>query len=439
MAGVYSKITKKLDDHTVEVIRKSAASMIVKIMGMTVGLLVSIFLGRTLGADGLGVINLANRIGSLLLVFTVFGMNNVLVKFISIKREKGDFGAIANYMFSASVFNGTVALLFAVCGVFLVPILVTYLFKESELRIPLMLAVIMIIPQTYSRIFASGLIGYKKIWQSNLVEDTLSIWIVGFLLLIIHFTNIGINVEKVALAYAIGRLVVTFSIFIYWKKIRGYKKRERSFVLKPMIQMALPMLLVSTSGIIAANADIVMLGWLSDSRQVGLYSVAARLALMTSFFLQITNASVSPKLAALYSQGKNEEMQMMVNQVTKGLIVLAILSFLFFAFLGKYILLFWGSEFSSAYIILLILAAGQFVNISTGPAGYILTMCGKEKVHSKISIISVCVNVILNIVLISYYGAIGAAIATAFTVSMENVFKSILAKKLIGINTIKFN
>ncbi|MBS2210206.1 flippase [Carboxylicivirga mesophila] len=438
MIKIYNTIVSKLDIHTIEVIRKSSASLIVKVLGMIVSLLVSVYLGRTLGAEGLGVVNLANRVGSLLLVFTIFGMNNVLVKYISINREKRDFNSIANYIYSATKFNGFVALVIAVLGLLLVPLLVGYVFNESQLRIPLILAFVMIIPQTYSRVFASGLIGYKKIWQSNLVENTLSIWVVGAILLIIHYSQFDINVENVAMAYAIGRLVVSFSIFFYWKKIRGYQKDRRTLVLKPMLKMALPMLLVSTSIIIAANADIVMLGWLSDAKQVGLYSVAATLALLTSFFLQLTNSSISPKLASLYAEGKINELNILVQRVTSGLIFIAILFVFIFVFLGKYILQLWGDEFDEAFNILIILCIGQFVNISTGASGLLLIMCGYEKVHSKISLFFVLLNVVMNYFLISNYGAVGAALSTAITEAGINIVKVIYAKKYVGVLTLPF-
>jgi O-antigen/teichoic acid export membrane protein len=69
-----------------------------------------------------------------------------------------------------------------------------------------------------------------------------------------------------------------------------------------MLKMAAPLLVVSGTYVISANADIVMLGWLSNSKDVGVYSVAARLALLVSFFQVVTNSAISPKLAALYAQ-----------------------------------------------------------------------------------------------------------------------------------------
>jgi O-antigen/teichoic acid export membrane protein len=98
---------------------------------------------------------------------------------------------------------------------------------------------------------------------------------------------------------------------------------------------------------------------------------------------------------------------------------------------GKYILNFWGSEFIYAYPILITLSIGQFFNISSGCSGLLLTMTGHEKVHGYISLSSLLVNIILNIVLISKYGALGAATATAITISLENITKLLFVKKLI--------
>ena len=50
-----------------------------------------------------------------------------------------------------------------------------------------------------------------------------------------------------------------------------------------------------------------MLGWLSNSTEIGLYSVAARLALLTSFVHLVTASSLSPKIASLYAEKKHHE------------------------------------------------------------------------------------------------------------------------------------
>jgi O-antigen/teichoic acid export membrane protein len=425
----------KLDEHTLEVVKKSSASMIVKTTGMLVGLLVSIFLGRTIGAEGLGIINLANTIASLLIVITLFGFNNVLIKNIAISHYNKDWRAISQNIYTSTWFNGSLAFLLALIGILSASYFSRTIFNNPNLEIPLIIAIAMIIPQTFSRVFASGLNGFRKIWQSNLVNEALSIWVVAFGIVILQILKIKITVINVAILYAIGRLVVSCSIFVYWKSIFTYKG-EKSLILKPMLKMALPLLLVSGTSIIASNADALMLGWLSDVREVGLYTVAARLALLVSIFLQVSNAAISPKLASLFATNNIVEINILVKRVTLGLVIIAILFLIVFIIGGNFILGLWGNEFKEAYLVLIILAVGQFFNISTGCAGMLLIMCGFEKIHGYISLFFMVLNLILNYILIVSYGAVGAAIATAITVGFENIAKLILVKNKIGISTI---
>lgn len=422
-----------LDEHTLEVARKSAASMVVKAGGLVVGMLVSIYLGRTLGSEGLGIVELSIRIASIMLVFTMFGMPNVLIKNIAIANSNQDYQKVSDNLHTALLFNGGLAFVLAVLIYLLSPLICLSWLDLPLLLIPLKIASIAVIPQTFSRIFASALNGLKKVWQSNLVNESLSYWTVALLLLILHYSDYGVDVVKIAWIFAISRIVVLLCIYLYW---RGYfkLKQKGQWNLKSMIGPALPLLLVSGTSLIASNADAVMLGWLGSASDVGMYTVAARLATLMIFFLVVTNSAISPKLAAMYASSDLQGMQLMVQRVTKLLVLIALVFMVCFVLIGEFVLGFWGAEFREAYWVLLILGAGQFVNISTGCAGMLLVMCGYEKIHGYISLGSVCLNLVLNYFCITRWGYIGAALATAFTISIENLIKVYFARGLVGIS-----
>ena len=203
-----------------------------------------------------------------------------------------------------------------------------------------------------------------------------------------------------------------------------------------MLKMAVPLLFVSATTLLTSSVDIIMLGWLTDTSKVGLYTVAARLVLFVAFFLQITNAAISPKLATFFNNNQLKEINIMVQQVTFWLIIIGLISSLFFLIFGKSILGFWGDEFSSAYVCLMILCLGQFINISTGCSGVLLIMSGNEKIFSYISALFLVLNIVLNYFLITRYSEIGAAIATATTIIAENIIRVIVVKQKTGISTI---
>ena len=154
--------------------------------------------------------------------------------------------------------------------------------------------------------------------------------------------------------------------------------------------------------------------------------------------MQVTNASIAPKLASLYDESKISEMQLMVQRVTKGLAIVGLLFITFFIVLGQWLLDFWGAGFQEAYWVLVILSIGQFFNMATGCSGMILVMCGFEKIHGYISLVAVILNIILNVLLILSYGALGAAIATAITATFANLTKFVFVRKKLKISTIKF-
>lgn len=417
-----------LDEHTLEVVKKSSASTVVKVTGMAIGLVVSVFLGRTIGADGLGIINLSFQIVQILMIVGLLGMPQVIIKEVAIARSQKNLVQIGNVMYTVYLLNGIITLLLSIMVIVAAPWISQNLFHEPKLTWPLIIAVIVMTPMVFSRLFSSGLIGYKKIWQSNLVNQTLSAAITGVLLLAMWLFKVSISVNSVAVAYAIGRIGVTISIGIYWRTIYNYKN-QREFIGKLLFKTAKHLIIVSASTVLFNSLDMIFLGYFENSEQVGLYSVAKRLSLLTIFFLQITNSIISPKIAALYEAGRTKEIEIMVKRVTFGLMIIGTLFLLVFILLGKPILAVWGKQFVGAYIILIILTLGQLVNIGTGAVGVILVMTGNENVQKNISLSFLALNLILNIVLINYYGILGAAIAATITIVGINIAKIIYVNR----------
>jgi O-antigen/teichoic acid export membrane protein len=64
-----------------------------------------------------------------------------------------------------------------------------------------------------------------------------------------------------------------------------------------------------------------------------------------------------------------------------------------------------------------------------------MQMIGKEKVYQKIILLSLILNITLNLILIPVYGAIGAAIASMISLITWNTISTIYVKKTTGIST----
>lgn len=439
MINVLRNKFESLDSHTKEVLIKISSSTLIKIIGIVTSVIISVIIGRSLGPEGLGIINLATQIASVLMIISLLGIPQYLIRELSVKIHRKEWSDVQGLINSSLYIVGVFSVIIIFFFLIFIPWFSESLFNEIRLISPLYIISISVFFQVLSRIFGSGLIGFKKIWQSNLVNESLSLIIVLGLIFVYYILGHEFDIETIAWFYLVGRLGVTIFTAIYWKYLfRNFNRVKYKFIGKKLIHDSLPFLLVSGMAILASNVDVVMIGWLSDINEVGFYTVASKLALLNVFFLQVANSSLSPKIATLYSENKIIELNILVQKVTHILIFIALLPLIIFFFFGNFFLNIWGNEFISGYWVLIILSIGQVFNIGTGPAGLVLIMTGFEKIQARISFISIILNLAFNIFLIGLLGAMGAAIATSIAIIFENIAKIVFAYKLTGVSTISF-
>jgi len=64
-------------------------------------------------------------------------------------------------------------------------------------------------------------------------------------------------------------------------------------------------------------------------------------------------------------------------------------------------------------------------------------MTGRQREHLNLILIMTLLNIILNVIMIPKYGLLGAALATALSMSMGNILGVFWVKKYYGFYTIK--
>ena len=93
---------------------------------------------------------------------------------------------------------------------------------------------------------------------------------------------------------------------------------------------------------------------------------------------------------------------------------------------------FFGEGYERGSLLLLIMSLGQFVNVATGSVGYLLTMSGHEKDFRRVTLFAGPLTVILSYLLIIQYDSLGAAIATAIGLSLQNIGALFMVRKRLG-------
>lgn len=423
---------------SIDIANKSFSSIFVKVIGMLSALGVSIFIGRLLGIEGYGTIELSNRIATVFLMLSLFGLPDVLLKKIAIANLKKKYNLIKNYMYTAISFSGVLALINAIIILILAPFLVEKVFGVPKLLEPLRIMIIAMILHALTRCFTSGINGLGKIWQSSFGDQTLSMIFILVLLLVIN-QYVSIDIKIVAYIYLISRIGVAIVMGWYWFKLLPVSQSETPRVFQnQLLKPASHLLVSSASSLIAMSASSIILGVIATVREVGLYNISARLALLTIIFMQITNSALAPKIASFYHLNKKNELQKLLSSITFVLVLVGLTSLMIYIYGGRYILSLWGDDFKDAYYYLILLSIGQFVNVATGAVSTILVMTDNEKIVGRISFIFMILSIVLNVIFIKYFGGIGAALATSIIIAGENITRLIYVKSKTGINMLAF-
>nr|WP_262896249.1 flippase [Robertkochia sediminum] len=412
--------------------------LVVRVLLLIFSFVVSIMLGRYLGPSGLGVINLVERIISLAIIIVLFGSSQYLIKEVAIAKGKKQWQKIYNILHSSLLYLFIGSLICALCLLIGSEYIATGLFDENKMQIPLCIASLSVVFQVVNRIYSSALNGFDKIWQSSFFNELITTFLVLCIISCFVFFQLDLTIVNVSIFYLFSRLIAMLSSWFVWKKVFPFRFNSSRIKFKSLFKSSFPFLLVSATGFVGANIDALMVGILSTSTQVGLYSVCVRVALVSTILLQIVNTTLAPRFAAFYYEEKYSELNSLIKKISIGLVITSVGPLLIFILMGEGILEFWGDGFRSAYWILVTLALGQMFQVLGNTSGLMLVMCGYEKIQAKLSFSSILLNLSINYFLISNYGALGAAIATSIVFFLENILKVYFAKRFTGIVTLPF-
>ena len=196
------------------------------------------------------------------------------------------------------------------------------------------------------------------------------------------------------------------------------------------------MLVVSALHMLMNWSAPLLVGIWMPASDVALYNAAHRTAFLTTIVLASVNSIAAPKFAELYHAGNLEALGATARNSARMMLLLAVPVLAFFVAAPGFVMALFGSEFITGSTLLVVLAIGQFVNVSTGSVGLVLIMTGREKVARNNVAVAATLNIILQVLLIPRYGAIGAAIATSISIAMLNLSAAYLVHRELGIMTL---
>lgn len=400
--------------------------MLLKLVHTLLGFLLAMFLARVLGPDGYGVYAFALAFVLVLAIPAQVGLPQVVIRETAKAQASKEWGVLRGLWRWSNRYVFLFSVLIISFG------LVTLLLGRgwlTEARWSTLMIGLTLVPLlALGNIRGAALRGLGRVLLGQIPERVLRPGLTLFFLVAFFWGLQGL-VMSPALVMALHAIAAFFAYLfgvaaLYQYKPTNLLSRSLNSVFYGSYwrKAAMPLALVSGLQMINNHADVIMLGFLREDAEVGVYRVTVQVATLVVFALQSANLVLQPHFARLYSQGELEQLQKLVTYSARLILFMAILLVIPIAFSGELILsVFFGEEYGVGALTLSVLAIGQLFNAAMGSVGVLLNMTGHERETLRgVGIAAIC-NIFLNALLIPFYGMEGAAVATSITLLTWNV------------------
>ncbi len=364
--------------------------------------LIIIYAARVLGATEYGVFAYVLGLAGFFMIFTDIGVSQILTREVAKKPNEDAYYFATTFWIKSALLIFTAALI-----IFLAPHFSKIEAAKKLLPFIALLPVFDGLRELSMAFFRAK----EKMELEALVTSVtnLTMAIFGFVIL-----SLAANAKTLTFTYifsaGIGAVAGIIILRKYFGKIISFFKKD---LVKGIIASAWPFALLGVTGIFMLNIDIVMLGFLKTSTEVGLYSAGQKIIGLLYTLPAILAISFFPALSRFIGQKDNLKAKLLMEQGMAVIFLLAIPIAVGGVVLSKEIINFLYSQqylpaaFSFQILILTIL----LIFPSTILANYILAYDQQRKMTSY-AILGSVGNIVLNAILIPFFGIAGAAIAT---------------------------
>ena len=403
---------------------------LVKFSSAILSYLFLILVTRKFGAEESGIFFLAFTILTFLSVVSRFGLDNTILKNVSIFfeiKENKNINYILSKIIILIIILNVIIILFLSLNVDILQLI----FKKKNIEQILIIILPVALFVNLNFIFSNYFQAINKKLTSLFCLNFFSNVLIIFFLIVKKFDSI-FEFSLFFLLSNIISLFISLSLFFFYKKNRIIFKIPSLKLIKDSSSYYFYILISQLN----LWLGTLVVGFFETSENIAYYSAAHRSSLILILILSSINIITANKFANLISNGDRIKLSQLVYASTIISLLISFPVIILFLFFSEYIMGFFGHDFIKSAIILKIITVGQIFNILTGPVGNILSMSHYQNDLRNVGIISFIFSVLSSIILVKYYGIIGAAVSFASYLIIQNLLLAICVKKRFGIKVL---
>jgi len=411
-----------------EIAKKGSLSLLLQFTGLAVSLVLNLYMTNVAGKEAYNVYVVSFSWITFLAHMGLIGYDVLLTREISNPNNSEELKSALlsrsiNYALLISFFLGSLLILGTILFV-----------TDDTLKLALILSAAAVPFFSLLLLLKAYLIGKKRndlaIVCEKLIRPGIFIFAIATIIGVIGSLSIAwiILINTGAIFTALMTAIIISKIKLNDKKTSvqvddKYKKAAWTFFFLSFVAM--------TNNL----ADVLMLGfWPNTVSEVGTYKIDLNLTNFIAMPLLTLNAVFAPYFVEYFNDPSKSNNLIAIKNLLRIVFAFGLVLCIAFTLKPNFFLNFFGQDYLLGATPLVVLSFGQLFNVFMGPVGNALNMANAQQSVFKISAFTLCINLLLNLVLIPYYGLLGASAATVITLAIWNLLLAYQLKNKFGIN-----
>lgn len=371
-----------------------------QILIMIIPLVTTPYISRVLGAEGIGTYSYAYSIASYFVMFIMLGLSNYGNREIAKAKDDKKQLSITFWNIYAMQF---------VLGIIMNIIYMIYCFTISkDICISFSVGIYVLSGILDINWFFFGMEKFKlTVIRNTIIKIITTVCIFLFIksrtdvLFYCLIMTSGILLSQIVLWPYLFKEV--YIVKPTWNEVRRHI-RPNSFLFLTVIAVSLFKVM-----------DKIMLGLITTKNQVGFYESSEKIIQIPTALITSLGTVMLPRMSNLVNKRNNEEHSLIYKSILFAMFLPSSMCFGIMGVSKEFVPIFYGKGYDTCITLYLILLPSclflAFANVIR--TQYLLPH-GMDKTYVISAFLGVGVNIIINILLIPKYGAIGAAIGTFF-------------------------
>ena len=398
-----------------------------------VPVLAIVALARYLGAAEFGVYSYTMSSTGILVTIGLLGLDRLLVRDVAI------CGANGAWTEARALLRWAVAVSVSFAALLSVAIVLLRSFLETHLGIPAtacLVAAVLLPTLALANIQQGLLRGLNRVLTSQL---PLSVVRPLAMLAALGMMTEIFGIRRTAVASLVSTTLATLAAVWVGAKLIVRTLPKGNAIASPAVASRARLVssarFLMISGLSSLSAiEVVVLGAHASPAVVGAYTAALQCASLVPVIQSMIMTSASPAFAALHATGSAAALQQLLRRCWSLAMIVGIPLAALLAVRGHRVLEhIYGPGFAQANAALIILLAGQSVNLAAGPVATLLSMTGHEQDTVLGLVVAAVVNISLSLVLIPRLGINGAAVAGAAGLASWNLLLTWRVNRRLGL------